>query len=269
MEHGTGAGPAWALALEHSALGETLRQAMWLYPIANVLHVLAVVAMVGSILAFDLRLMGAAKSLPVAGLARLLLPISAVGFVVAVVTGVLLFTADATAVWNNPVFVYKLALIALGLVNITVFHFGVWRSAEHWPADAPAPLPAVAGAAVSIVAWVSHRDTGHSIQVQTVLDSTLSWRFQFDFPSRSVASFHSLGRLDTGRGALRPDQSTIGLRSALSWAKADLRRGPLTVGGNLSPIWACSYVSNVRRLRRTRRMLIVRPRHDHPAAAAG
>ena len=67
MEHGTGTGPAWALALEHSALGETLRQAMWLYPIANVLHVLAVVAMVGSILAFDLRLMGAAKSLPVAG----------------------------------------------------------------------------------------------------------------------------------------------------------------------------------------------------------
>ena len=60
------------------------------------------------------------------------------GFVVAVVTGVLLFTADATAVWNNPVFAYKLALIALGLVNITVFHFGVWRSAKHWPADAPA-----------------------------------------------------------------------------------------------------------------------------------
>jgi hypothetical protein len=163
MEHGTGAGPAWALALEHSALGETLRQAMWLYPIANVLHVLAVVAMVGSILAFDLRLMGAAKSLPVAGLARLLLPISAVGFVVAVVTGVLLFNADATAVWNNPVFVYKLALIALGLMNITVFHFGVWRSAEHWPADAPAPLLAVAGAAVSIVAWAATATLGRLI----------------------------------------------------------------------------------------------------------
>jgi hypothetical protein len=163
MEHGTGIGPAWALALEHSALGETLRQAMWLYPIANVLHVLAVVAMVGSILAFDLRLMGAVKSLPVAGLARLLLPISVVGFLMAVVTGALLFTADATAVWNNPVFVYKLALIALGLVNITVFHFGVWRSAEHWAAGAPAPMPAVAGAAVSIVSWVATASLGRLI----------------------------------------------------------------------------------------------------------
>ena len=64
MEHGTGAGPAWTLALEHSALGKTMRQAMWLYPIANVLHVLAVVAMIGSILAFDLRLMGTVKSCP-------------------------------------------------------------------------------------------------------------------------------------------------------------------------------------------------------------
>jgi hypothetical protein len=140
-----------------------MRQAMWLYPIANVLHVLAVVAMVGSILAFDLRLMGAAKSLPVAGLARLLLPISAVGFVVAAVTGALMFSADATAVWNNPVFVYKLALIALGLVNIAVFHFGVWRSAEHWPTDTPAPLPAVAGAAVSIMAWATTATLGRLI----------------------------------------------------------------------------------------------------------
>jgi hypothetical protein len=163
MEHGTGAGQAWTLALEHSALGETMRQAMWLYPIANVLHVLAVVAMIGSILAFDLRLMGAVKSLPVVGLARLLLPISVGGFVVAVVTGALMFTADATAVWNNPVFVYKLALIGLGLVNITVFHLGVWRSAEGWPADAPAPLPAVAGAAVSIVAWVTTAALGRLI----------------------------------------------------------------------------------------------------------
>jgi hypothetical protein len=163
MEHGTGVSPAWVLALEHSALGEVMRQAMWLYPIANVLHVLAVVALVGSILAFDLRLMGAAKSLPVTSLARLLLPISAVGLVVAVVTGALLFTADATAVWNNPVFVYKLALIALGLVNITVFHFGVWRSAYHWAADAPAPLPAVAGAAVSIVSWAATATLGRLI----------------------------------------------------------------------------------------------------------
>lgn len=163
MEHSAGAGPAWALALEHSALGEILRQAMWLYPIANVLHVLAIVAMIGSVLAFDLRLMGAAKALPVAGLARLLLPISAIGFVVAVTTGSLLFIADATAVWNNPVFVYKLALIALGLVNIVVFHFGVWRSAEHWAVGTPTPLSAKAGAVVSIASWVATATLGRLI----------------------------------------------------------------------------------------------------------
>jgi hypothetical protein len=96
-------------------------------------------------------------------LARLLLPISVCGFVVAVVTGALMFTADATAVWNNPVFVYKLALVALGLVNIVVFHIGVWRSAEDWATNAPAPLPAVAGAAVSIMTWTATAMLGRLI----------------------------------------------------------------------------------------------------------
>ncbi|UEM06382.1 hypothetical protein JL101_013415 [Skermanella rosea] len=162
MEH-AGTGPGWALALEHSALGETLRQALWLYPAANVLHVLAVVAMVGSIFAFDLRIMGVARSLPLAALARLLLPIAAGGFAVAAVTGFLLFTADATAVWNNPVFVYKLGLIGLGLVNIVVFHLIPWRGVETWNTDLPSPGLAVAGAFVSAAAWAGTATLGRLI----------------------------------------------------------------------------------------------------------
>ncbi|WP_037447600.1 hypothetical protein [Skermanella stibiiresistens] len=156
-------GPAWALALEQSALGETLRQALWLYPIANVLHVLAVVAMVGSIFAFDLRVMGVARSLPVAALARLLLPIAVGGFAVAVVTGSLLFTADATAVWNNPVFVYKLGLIGLGLVNIIIFHRIPWREADRWSVGVKAPALAMAGAAVSVGVWAGTATLGRLI----------------------------------------------------------------------------------------------------------
>ena len=38
-------------------------------------------------------------------------------------TGSVLFTAEASHVIINPVFQLKLALIALGLVNVTVFEF--------------------------------------------------------------------------------------------------------------------------------------------------
>jgi hypothetical protein len=163
MEQHGGAGPDWAMALEHSGLGDFLRQSLWLYPACNVLHVLAVVIMVGSIVAFDLRVLGVGRWLPVRGLARLLLPLSAGGFVAAVGSGVLLFTADATAVWNNPVFVYKLSLIGLGLVNIAAFHIGPLRTVDEWGVDGPVPGAAAAGAVVSIAGWTATATLGRLI----------------------------------------------------------------------------------------------------------
>lgn len=153
MEHDGAGGPAWVSALEHSALGEAVRQSLWLYPAANVLHVLAVVVMVGGIVAFDLRVLGVARTIPVRSLARLLLPLSGSGFAVALVTGLLLFAADASAVWNNPVFSYKLGLIGLGVANIAAFHLGPLRSAEAWGARGPVSGFAVGGAVLSMLGW--------------------------------------------------------------------------------------------------------------------
>jgi hypothetical protein len=153
MEHHGAGGPAWALALEDSALGEAVRQSLWIYPAANVLHVLAVAVMVGSIVAFDLRVLGAVRTIPVGSLARLLLPLAASGFAVALATGVPMFAADASAVWNNPVFPYKLGLIGLGIANIAVFHLGPLRSVDAWGAHGRSPGLAVGGAAVSILGW--------------------------------------------------------------------------------------------------------------------
>ncbi|WP_114377164.1 hypothetical protein [Elioraea thermophila] len=57
--HGeAGVGPAWAVALEASALGRFAREDLLLYPAASVLHVLGVGLLVGAILAFDLRVLG-------------------------------------------------------------------------------------------------------------------------------------------------------------------------------------------------------------------
>lgn len=163
MEHHGAAGPAWVLAVEHSAFGEALRQSLWLYPAANVLHVLAVVVMVGSIVAFDLRVLGAVRSIAVGDLARLLLPLSGSGFVVALATGALMFTADASAVWNNPVFIYKLGLIALGAANVVLFHLGPLRRVDAWGRHGPTPGLAAAGAAASLLAWVAVATLGRLI----------------------------------------------------------------------------------------------------------
>ncbi|QXM26130.1 hypothetical protein KO353_08090 [Elioraea tepida] len=69
--HGT-APAAWAVWLETSALGEVARDSLWLYPLVSIAHVLAIAVLVGSIVVFDLRVLGLAPSIPLAaaGLAR-------------------------------------------------------------------------------------------------------------------------------------------------------------------------------------------------------
>src|SRR5690606_37128691 len=89
VEHG--GGPAWALALERSEFGQAIRESLWIYPSANVLHVLAIGLLLGSIVVFDLRVLGKGKNIAPDRLARLVLPVSATALALAAPTGFLLF----------------------------------------------------------------------------------------------------------------------------------------------------------------------------------
>lgn len=122
MEYG--GGPYWALALEQSAIGQVLRESLYLYPLANVLHVLAIATLLGSIAIFDLRVLGFCRGIAVDALARLALPVAAGALCVAVPTGIAMFITEAPAYVRNPVFLIKIGLIVLAAINIAIFHFG-------------------------------------------------------------------------------------------------------------------------------------------------
>ena len=70
-------------------------------------------------------------------MAQLLLPLSRVGFLLAISMGFLLFSADASHVVSNPAFQAKLLLIAAALVNIVIAHAGPWRRIALWRDEAP------------------------------------------------------------------------------------------------------------------------------------
>lgn len=149
-------GPGWLVALETSGLGDALRRSVWLYPAVEILHILGIALLVGAIAGVDLRLMGVrAPLLPADALARLLLPVAVAGFALAVPTGFLLFMAEATALAGNPMFLTKLALVALALVNIAVFHRGVGHRMAAWGLDARPPAAARAAGAASLALWVA------------------------------------------------------------------------------------------------------------------
>ena len=138
-------------ALQESALGHVMRSSPALYPAVEILHIFGFVVLVGSILALDLRLLGLGRAIPIQPMAQLLLPVSRLGFLLAISMGFLLFSADAAHVVRNPAFQTKLLLIAAALVNIVIAHVGPWRRVALWRAEASGG--AKVAALASLLLW--------------------------------------------------------------------------------------------------------------------
>jgi hypothetical protein len=150
MEH---VAPAWALALMESGVGLTIRHSLWIYPLANVLHVIGVTLLVGPIIALDLRFLGFARRLPIKAVSRFLTPIAMVGICLIVPTGLTLFTADAGPLAGNRLLQIKLSLVALGLINAVAFRLLWTRRISRWDTQPP-PLGR-AQVVASIGIWLS------------------------------------------------------------------------------------------------------------------
>jgi len=146
---------AWLVWLESSALAVAMRKWMWLYPGVEIVHITGIVALVGGAVLFDLRLLGLSRGLPVAMLARHLLPWSRVGLGLVAVSGAFMFTAHATEWAENSAFRLKMLLIIAAGLNAWAFHRWPFRSVARWDRDVPAPPRARVAAVLSIALWLS------------------------------------------------------------------------------------------------------------------
>lgn len=112
---------AW---LENTPVSVEIAESAWLFPSLEALHVFGLALVVGSIAAFDLRTLGFAwPGRPLETLVRQILPWTWTGFGVAVVTGGLLFASSATSYVENPVFLFKIALLVFAGANVLLFHY--------------------------------------------------------------------------------------------------------------------------------------------------
>lgn len=138
---------AEALAvLEAGPIGTMARETAWLYPTANLVHLLGLVLLIGSIGVVDLRLIGLFRSLPLPALSRALTPFAICGLLFLAASGTLLFAADATALAKSSRFQLKLVLIAIALCNALLFRFA-------WQGEEPRLLLRLLAAA-SITLWL-------------------------------------------------------------------------------------------------------------------
>ena len=146
-------------ALEASGLGQAMRQWLWLYPAVEIVHIVGIGLLFGSIVVFDLRLLGFSRNISVKRLASHVLPWSAGSFLLIVPSGLLLFIAHASEFIESEVFVIKMLLILAAGVNAGLFHTVTFRTADVWDAEEmrklPPPPSARLAGGLSLLIWLS------------------------------------------------------------------------------------------------------------------
>jgi hypothetical protein len=141
------------ISLQESGLATWLRESdsLWALPTILTLHTLGLAVLAGSSWAFDLRVLGIGRSIPLAPY-RTMFTIMWAGFWINLVTGLLLFSADAERKAVSTTFLVKMFFVAVGVVTLVMLRKHVYGS-EGAPAERVSSTAKLL-ATTSIVAWV-------------------------------------------------------------------------------------------------------------------
>lgn len=137
-------------ALEATFLGTVVRQSLWLFPVIECFHLLALALLGGTVLAVDMRLLGLGlRSQPSSYLTRKLEPYMKWALAVSILTGFLMFLSEAIKCYFSPPFWYKMTL----LVMASLFAFTVRRRVAMAEPGRMSPALVKVTAVASMLMW--------------------------------------------------------------------------------------------------------------------
>jgi len=148
--------PALIQWMQNSDIGTGIRESIWLFPIVEATHVLALAFSVGVLVWFDLRLMGwGMKHQPISQVHKQMMPLAFVGFVVMFITGVLLFWSEAEKCYLSGFFRAKVVFLVLAGLNAGFFELSTKKTIEDWDKYPIPPVKARMAGLVSIISWTA------------------------------------------------------------------------------------------------------------------
>jgi hypothetical protein len=142
--------------LEATAPAAAISESLWLFPGIEVIHVLAITLVVGSIGMVDLRLLNVTlRERPADELIAEILPLTWACFGVAVLTGASLFSSAATKYWGTAPFRVKMLILVLAGINMAAFHASpTYRRLNDWGRGSNTPLAAKFAGGLSLILWI-------------------------------------------------------------------------------------------------------------------
>ena len=132
-----------------------IKQSSWQFPVIESVHSLAIAVMLWPAAILDMRLLGVLmKRRKVSTVALQFLPWVWTGFTVMVLSGVLLFAAEAVKCYNSPFFRAKVVLIGVAGLNALIFHKTVFGNVQDWDESDRAPFRARLAGGCSLLVWI-------------------------------------------------------------------------------------------------------------------
>jgi hypothetical protein len=145
-------------AFEASGFAAEMRRSVFLYPVANVVHILAALVFFAAVAAMDFRVFKATTVANARAFIERVRPVAIAAFLFQVASGVMLLAPEATHIWHNPVFRLKLVAIAVGLLNVALLEVLIRRQRRE---TVGAGVRGAAG--LSLAVWLSVAALGRLI----------------------------------------------------------------------------------------------------------
>jgi len=140
--------------LQDTQIGTEIRESIWVFPVIEGIHVLALAISVGIVYYFDLRLLGYnMRRQSISEVRNQILPWAIAGFVIMVISGGLLFWAQAAKAYVSIFGKIKFVALVLALINILAYHGITETTIAEWDKVPVPPMKARMAGVFSIVLW--------------------------------------------------------------------------------------------------------------------
>jgi hypothetical protein len=129
-------------------------QLEWSWRVLESIHFIGLTTLLGSIAAWDLRLLGVAREVPIGAFHRLI-PFAVAGFAINAASGTFFLVTFPDQYVYNPAFQLKMLCVILAGVNVLLFYLTSFRDVRSLGPGLQGPLLARVSGAVSLALWIA------------------------------------------------------------------------------------------------------------------
>jgi hypothetical protein len=153
---------AW---LEASTLGHVMRESgVWTYGCVNLIHILGVATLFGSVVILDLRLLGLWRNIALAAISKPTVRVATAGLIIAAISGPCLLATKATEYVGNPFLYIKFSAIGLGLLNVIILNrLSAWKEHKTRELSTREESRLAVSGGISLACWLTAISAGRMI----------------------------------------------------------------------------------------------------------